>query len=292
MSVFDASKQGALLKAAGWMLFALLSFAVLAVSARQLLDSMTAFQILFLRSVIGLALILAVAIPRHPGFYRTKLLRRHLLRNCFHYAGQACWITAIGLLPLATVFALEFTTPIWAAILAALFLGEKLTKTRIFAILCGFLGVLIILRPGVLPLDLGTLIALAAAIGFSVNLITTKSLTRSDAPITILFYMLLMQLFLGAPLALWTWEAVFFEDLSWLVAVAISGITAHYGIARAFQHADASVVLPMDFLRLPLIAIVGALFYGEALDPFVFLGGLLMFFGNYISLSKEARRRA
>ena len=289
--IADGAKpqQRDLVKAALWMCCTLVSFALLAVSARQLLDSMMAFQILFLRSAIGLVIILAIGFVRFPDFYRTRRWRLHLLRNTFHYGGQACWITAIGILPLATVFALEFTTPIWAALLAAFFLGEKLNSGRLIAIALGFIGVLVILRPGLVPIDMGVIIALSAAIGFAVSLAATKGLTRSDQPITILFYMLTMQLLLGAPLALWTWAPVILEDLPWLIAVAITGLSAHYGITRAFQYADASLILPMDFLRLPLIALVGFLFYSEALEATVFLGALLMFAGNYHAIRKEAK---
>jgi drug/metabolite transporter (DMT)-like permease len=280
----------ALAKAAAWMTLALISFALLAVAARQLLDTMQAFQILFLRSGIGLVIILAIAFAGGEKVHRTQRLRLHLLRNVFHYVGQVCWISAIGVLPLAVVFAFEFTTPIWAAILAIAFLGERLRGPRLVAIVAGFAGILVIVRPGLTEIDPAVLIALAAALGFAVNLIATKDLTRTDAPITILFYMLTIQLFLGAPLALITWQEVLWGDLPWLVLVAVCGLSAHYGITKAFQHAEATVVLPMDFLRLPLIAVVGFVVYAEPLDPAVFLGALLIFAGNYYNLRQEIRR--
>ena len=280
-----------LLKAAGWMGLALLSFALLAVSARQLIDTMGAFQILFLRSGIGLAMILAYALPRRPGFARTTRLRLHLLRNLFHYGGQVCWITALGLLPLAVVFAMEFTTPIWAAMLAAVFLGERLNRGRVVAIAVGFAGILVILRPGYVPIAPEILVPLAAAVGFAVNVTATKGLTRSDPPVTILFYMLLIQLLLGAVPAGLTWQPVSAGDLPWLVAAAVTGLSAHYGLTRALQQADATLVMPLDFLRLPLIAVVGLLFYGEALDPAVLAGAAMIFSGTYYSLSREGRGR-
>jgi drug/metabolite transporter (DMT)-like permease len=280
-----------LLKAAGWMGLSLLSFTLLAVAARQLLDTMGPFQILFLRSGIGLALIVAFGLVRAPGFQRTRQLPLHLLRNLFHYGGQVCWVAALGLLPLATLFALEFTTPIWAALLLSLFLGERLDRNRAVAIGLGFVGILIILRPGWVPIGPGVLLALAAAIGFAVNLTATKGLLRGDRPVTILFYMLLIQLVLGALPAAFLWQPLAWADLIWLTLVAITGLSAHYGIQRAFQLADATVVLPMDFLRLPLIALVGFLLYGEALDLAVLVGAALIVGGNYQNLSRERRRR-
>ena len=291
MTAPESARPVPLLKAAGWMGLALLSFALLAVSARQLIDTMGAFQILFLRSGVGLAMILAYALPRRPGFARTTRLRLHLLRSLFHYGGQVCWITALGLLPLAVVFAMEFTTPIWAAMLAAMFLGERLNRGRVVAIAVGFAGILVILRPGYVPIAPEILVPLAAAVGFAVNVTATKGLTRSDPPVTILFYMLLIQLLLGAVPAGLTWQPVTAGDLPWLAAVAVTGLSAHYGMTRALQQADATLVMPLDFLRLPLIAVVGLLFYGEALDPAVLAGAAMIFSGTYYSLSREGRGR-
>jgi len=289
MTAAKQARSTDLVKAAGWMGLALLSFAVLAVSARQLLDTMGAFQILFLRSGVGLAMILAYALPRRPGFASTTRLRLHLLRNLFHYGGQVCWITALGLLPLAVVFAMEFTTPIWAAMLAVVFLGERLNRGRIVAIALGFAGILVILRPGSMPIAPEILVPLAAAVGFAVSVTATKGLTRSDPPVTILFYMLLIQVVLGALPAGLTWQPVAAWDLPWLVVIAVTGLTAHYGMTRALQQADAILVIPMDFLRLPLIAVVGLVFYREALDPAVLVGAALIFSGSYYSLSRERR---
>jgi drug/metabolite transporter (DMT)-like permease len=266
---------------------ALTSFALLAVSARELLDTMEPVQFLLLRTALGLPLLIPLALWLAPGFHRTRHLPLHLLRNLFHYGGQVCWITAIGMLPLALVFALEFTTPVWAAMLALVFLGERLNRGRVIALVLGLAGVLIITRPGFQPVDLGVLIGLAAAVGFAVSLTATKGLTRYDGVFTILFWMLVMQLMIGLVPGLLVWQPVHWNDAPWLLVAAVTGISAHLGIAKAFQHADATVVLPMDFLRLPLIALVGALFYGEGLDPWVIAGAALIFVGNEYSLSRE-----
>jgi drug/metabolite transporter (DMT)-like permease len=285
-----AGAPGELLKAAGWMAVALASFVLLAVSARELLDTMSAFQILFLRTVIGLGLIVGFGLLTRQTFHRTARLRLHLVRNVFHYAGQVCWVIAIGLLPLATVFALEFTTPIWAAILAWLTLGERLDRGRLLATLLGFAGILIILRPGVLPLDMRVLVPVAAALGFSVQLTATKALTRTDSTLTIMFYMMLSQLVLGALPAAWTWSGLAAGDWPWILGVGVTGLTAHVGVTRAFRHADLTLVLPMDFLRLPLVALVGALVYAEPFDPLVLAGAGLIVVGNYQSLRRGRGR--
>ena len=284
-------RQRDLVRATAWMGLALVSFVGIAVGARELLDTMYAFQILFIRSALGLGGLILCGLAFQPGFHRSGQLRLHGLRNLFHFGGQACWITAIGSLPMAVVFALEFTTPIWAAILAALFLAERLTAGRLMAIALGFLGVLVIVRPGLAAVDPAIFIGLAAALGFAVSLTTTKRLTRDDRPLTILFYMALIQLGLGVLPAALSWQPLAWGDLPWLLLVAFCGVSAHYGITRAFLHAEAMVVVPIDFLRLPLIAVVGWLFYDEGLDPLVFAGAALIVAGTYFNLLREARRR-
>jgi drug/metabolite transporter (DMT)-like permease len=268
---------------------ALVSFALLAVSARELLDGMEPVQFLFLRTGLGLPLLVGLGLILQPGFQRSGHLRLHLLRNLFHYGGQVFWITAIGILPLATVFALEFTTPVWAAILAVAFLGERLNRGRATALALGLAGVLLMTRPGLRTLEPGLLIGLAAAVGFAVSLTATKGLTRHDSVLTILFWMLCMQLAIGLLPALWVWRPVSAVEAPWLLVAAVTGISAHWGVAQAFRYADATLVLPMDFLRLPLIALVGALFYGEALDPWVLAGAALILAGNEYSLRRERR---
>lgn len=285
---------GSIGRAALWMGLALSSFALLAVSARELLDQMPPVQFLWVRTLLGLPLLLLVARPLAPGFAGTRQLPLHLLRNLFHYGGQVCWITAIGLLPLALVFALEFTTPVWAAMLAMAFLGERMNRGRAMALALGLIGVLLMTRPGFQPLDEKVLIGLLAAVGFAVSLTATKGLTRQDSVWTILFWMLAMQLVLGLVPALWVWQPLVWSDWPWLLIAAVTGISAHFGVAKAFQHAEATLVLPMDFLRLPLIALVGAVFYAEPLDPWVMGGAALILVGNEYSLRREqiARRSA
>lgn len=268
---------------------ALISFALLAVSARELLQGMEPVQFLWVRTLLGLPILIPLALWLAPGFHRTQQLPLHLLRNLFHYGGQVCWITAIGMLPLAMVFALEFTAPVWAALLALVFLGERLHRGRLTALILGLIGVLIMTRPGLQPLDLGILIGLAAAMGFAVSLTATKGLTRHDQVFTILFWMLVMQLLIGLGPALLVWQPMSWDDALWFGVAAVTGISAHLGIAKAFQHADATLVLPLDFLRLPLIALVGLLFYGEGLDPWIMTGAALILVGNLYGLGAERR---
>jgi drug/metabolite transporter (DMT)-like permease len=197
------------------------------------------------------------------------------------------------LIPLAMTFALEFTTPAWTLLLAAPFLGEHLTASRIGAVVFGLLGVLVILRPGLATFQPGALLVLMAALGLAVTLIATKKLTRTDSTFAILFWMMLIQL----PIALIASEPLFVTKLNQtqipaLIGIGVSGLASHYCLTNAFRAGDAGVVVPLDFMRIPLIAVIGWWLYGEPLDVFVFLGAGLIVTGILWNLRSEARRTA
>jgi drug/metabolite transporter (DMT)-like permease len=276
-----------------WMGGAVLSFSAMAIAVRQLLAHMGVFQILFLRTFI--ALLVVVGIAAAYGWFaklRTHRLGMHLLRNSTHFGGQFCWVYAISLLPLATVFAIEFTMPVWTALLAWWFLGERLTGPRLVMLGLGLAGVLVILKPGVAVIQPAAFVMLLGALCYAGNMITTKTLTRTDSVLAILFWMNLIQTPLALIPALPQWSAPTLADTPWIAALAGGSLFAHFCMTRAFRLADATVVVPIDFLRLPLIAVVGALVYGEALDPIVFVGAAIIFAGTYYSLSREGRRVA
>lgn len=285
-------RAGSTLKALAWMLGALASFSLIAIAGREAARTSDTMQIMFYRSVIALILVLVVA--RLSGWdfkrFHTERLPLHGIRSAIHFIAQFSWLHALTLIPLAQLFALEFTAPLWVALLAPLLLREKLTASRVSAALIGFVGLLIVVRPGVDGLNLGTALGLIAAVGFAFSMITTKQLTRTDAPLTILFYMSLMQALMALIPAL---PRLTFPDASswfWLFLVAACGLTAHFSLARAFAEADAMIVAPMDFFRLPLIAVAGVFLYAEPLDPFVLIGGAIVMAANVLNLWGERRR--
>jgi drug/metabolite transporter (DMT)-like permease len=272
-----------------WMGGAVLSFSAMAIAARELLAHMLPFQVLFVRSMVMLAIVLVIVAQADPGAAGTRRLPLHALRNLVHFGGQYCWVFAIGALPLATVFAIEFTMPVWTAILAAALLGERLNRGRVVMLVLGLAGVLIILRPGSGFFQLATLVALAAAFLYAGNMIATKRLSATEPPLAVLFWMSVMQTPLSLVAALPQWVAPPVSSLPWIVLVGVGSYTAHYCMTRAFKLADASVVVPIDFTRLPLIAVVGAMFYGEPFDPWIIVGALVIFAGTYYSLRRETR---
>lgn len=275
------------LRAAVWMIGAILSFSSMAVAGRAVSFELDTFELLLYRSLIGIVIVLAVGgvagtIPQiNPRHFST-----HLVRNISHFIGQNLWYFALTAIPLAQVFALEFTSPLWVIAFSPLLLGERLTKVRVLAGIMGFIGVLIVARPSTETLDWGLIAAALSAIGFACTAIFTKKLTRSTTLTNIMFWLVVMQAVFGlicagydgdiqAPSAV-TWP--------WLILIGVGGLLAHVCITKALTIAPASTVMPFDFARLPLIAIIGALFYSESLDALVFLGAAIIFGANYLNI--------
>jgi drug/metabolite transporter (DMT)-like permease len=275
-----------------WMSGALVSFSAMAVSVRGLADAFNTFEILSIRSGSGVLFLVFLLVIRPELRHQLNLraIRLHAMRNTLHFGSQVAWTKSITLLPLATVFALEFTTPAWVVLLAAIFLRERLTASRLATVLLGLAGVVVILRPGFESLQPGALLALAAALGFAVMMVATKKLTGTESTFAILFWMNLMQFpmnFIGAD----PWFVMRLDGAHALpaAAMAVTGLASHYCLTNAFRAGDAQVVVPLDFLRVPLIAFVGWVFYGEALDPLVFVGAGLIIAGIVWNLRAEAR---
>jgi len=279
-------------KAALWMTGTLASFALLGIAGRELADDFTTFQILAFRSVVGLFIM--VAVMQWFGWHhaRTENLKWHLARNVIHIVGQGGWFYGIAYITLAEVFAIEFTAPIWTALLAALFLGERLTSLRLIATGLGFAGILIILRPGVVEVSFAALVVLIGAFAFATAYTFTKYLTARDSTIAIPFYMTIIQTPIVVLAALSDWGAwPAWADAPWVLIVGVTGLSSHYCIAQALRHADASIVMPLDFLRLPLIAVVGFALYAEPFDPWVIGGAVVIFAGTYL-LIRDGRRQS
>jgi drug/metabolite transporter (DMT)-like permease len=213
----------------------------------------------------------------------------HFWRNLVHFGGQFGWVLGVALLPLAEVFALEFTTPIWVALLAAVFLHERLSTHRIIVVVLGFSGVIVILRPGVDVFQPAAFVVLGAAMLFAGSVVMVKILTRRDAPLAVIFYMSVMQLPMGLIPALFDWTVPAWSDMPLFIIVGVTAVSAHYAMARALMVADASVIFPIDFLRLPAVAVLGYLVYAERIDLWTFIGAAIIFAANYYSILRESR---
>jgi drug/metabolite transporter (DMT)-like permease len=276
-----------------WMAGALISFSLVAISGREANSAgASVMELMFYRSVIALGVVGLILPFTKPGIWQIATARfgLHALRNGLHFMAQFSWFMALSLIPLTQLFSLEFTAPLWVAVLAPLFLAERLSWSRVLAALIGFAGVMIVVQPGTVPISAGTVYALVAAIGFAASMVVTRALMRTDTVLCFLFHMAWMQaivagIFLGwQPYAVPTMEATI-----WITIVGLSALAAHFCLARAFVHADAIIVAPMDFLRLPLIAVVGLLVYQEPLEPMVLTGGGVVVLANLFNLWMEHR---
>ena len=280
------------LKAAVWMLGAIASFSTMAVAGREVSFALDTFEIMLFRSAVGVIIVAFAAI----AFGTWRQINReqfslHFFRNIMHFIGQNLWFYAVTVIPLAQVFALEFTSPIWVILLSPLILGERITLVRAIAALIGFLGVLVVTRPDMAGINAGVTMAASSAIFFAFTIIFTKRLTRTQSITCILFYLTVLQLGFGLVTAGYDGDIALpnTETLPWLVLIGVAGLLAHFCITNALAIAPATVVVPIDFVRLPVIAIIGMLVYGEALDLWVFLGAGIIFAGNYLNIWSETR---
>jgi drug/metabolite transporter (DMT)-like permease len=291
----SSARRPDLVRAVLWMTGALLSFSAMAISVRALSGALKVMEILALRNA-GALLILLVLGAFNPALMRAvsvKRIRLHAARNVIHFAAQYLWALGVTLLPLATVFALEFTAPAHAVVLSAVFLRERLTPGRIGVVALGFLGVLVILRPGLESFQPAAFLVLGAAVGFAIQLTITKAMTATETPYAIMLWMNLIQL----PLALLGSDPRAYLGLGAAglllpaCALAATGLASHFCVAQAFRHGDASLVVPMDFMRVPLIAVAGWQLYGERIDGWVFLGAGVIVSGVLWNLRAEASRK-
>jgi drug/metabolite transporter (DMT)-like permease len=275
------SKPKAALWMAGWLALML----TVAVAGRETTRELNVFQIMEVRSILGFFMLYPL-IQMNGGFatMRTSRPLQHISRNLIHYGAQLGWFFALTLIPLGQVVAIEFTMPIWTAILAASFLGERMTVWKIAAIVLGVIGVIIIVRPATGTINPGQLIALGAAVGFGISVAMMKSLTRTEQTLAIIFWMLVIQSAAGLLPAIYVWQWPSAYAWGWIVVIAFCGTFSHYCMARAMLYADATVVIPMDFLRVPLTATAGWLIYSERLDTFTVLGAALILTGNLLNL--------
>ena len=279
-------------KASIWMTGAIASFSTMAVAGREVSFALDTFEIMLFRSVVGVIIVAFAAVAF--GTWRQikgQQFSLHFARNIMHFIGQNLWFYAVTVIPLAQVFALEFTSPIWVILLSPLLLGERITLIRAVAALMGFIGVLVVTRPDMAGINTGVIMAASSAIFFAFTIIFTKRLTRTQSITCILFYLTVLQLGFGLITAGYDGDIALpnAETLPWLVLIGVAGLLGHFCITNALAIAPATVVVPIDFVRLPVIAIIGMLAYGEALDLWVLLGAGIIFAGNYLNIWSETR---
>nr|WP_299078801.1 DMT family transporter [uncultured Ruegeria sp.] len=274
------------------MIGAIASFSSMAVAGRELSLYHDTFEIMMYRSFVGFVVVALVLTATGKWYQvKTKRLGLHAVRNTLHFTGQNLWFYAVGVAPLAQVFALEFTQPIWVILLSPLLLKERLTLLKMTAALIGFAGILVVTRPGAAPLSPGILMAAASAIFFAFTTITTKKLTRFASIGCIVFWLTAMQAVLGTAAAGFDGQITIpnAQTAPFLLLVGLAGLLAHFCITNALAIAPATVVIPFDFARLPTIAVVGMILYHEPIDHWTLLGAAIIFAGIFLNVWSENR---
>lgn len=274
-------------RAALWMIGAIVSFTAMAVAGRAVSLDLDTFEIMLYRSVVGVVIVTTIlAATGRLHRVRTTRLGALALRNLAHFIAQNLWFYAIATITFAQVFALEFTAPIWAMLLAVPILGEGLNRRGLIAAAIGLAGVLIVARPGAAPLSPGLVAAALAAIGFGLTAVLTRRLTRTETLACILFYLTVMQAIFGIVCAGYDGDIARPQGLAvaWLALIGCAGLLAHFCLTNALSLAPAAIVMPIDFARLPLIALVGALVYQEDLRLHVLIGATLIIGANLVNM--------
>ena len=288
-----STAPSATFRAALWMTGAIVSFSSMAVAGREVSFALDTFEIMMYRSLIGIVIVVLVLVATGKLHQVTRRrLNLQFLRNLVHFTGQNLWFFAVTAIPLAQVFALEFTSPLWVIVLSPLILGERLTPVRVLAALLGFAGILIVARPSADTVSIGILAAASAAVFFALTNMFTKRLTRTETVGCIMFWLTAMQLGFGLIAAGIDGDVALPDGQTapWLVVIGLGGLLAHFCITNALAIAPATVVMPFDFVRLPTIAVVGMLLYGEPLDLWVFVGAAVIFAANYLNITVETRK--
>lgn len=264
------------LRAAIWMVLACAFFAALNAIIRHMSQHLDPLQVVFLRNAGGLLFMLPWLMRVGFAGLATGRLKLYLWRTAISLASMFCWFTALATVPLAQAIALSFAAPLFATVLAAVFLREEVRARRWSATLIGFVGVLVILRPWSVEISAGVLFALASAALMSVGTIVIKQLSRTESTEAVVAYMVLLMTPLSLPTALWVWEWPTAIDWLWVLGLGFCGTLGHLCFVRALQMADASAVMPYDYSRLPFSALIGWLAFSEIPDRWLWIGSAII----------------
>ena len=279
-------------RSAIWAALAALFFAIMVTSVRFMEGKFDAFEIVFVRALVGLLIILPLVFRSGLGALRTTKLPLHIVRTLFALLGMATLYYAVVLMPVAEAIALTFLIPLLTTIAAGVVLREKVGIHRWAATLIGFAGAMIIIRPGIIPIGFPVLLVLLSSVLYAGAWSCVKVLTRTDAAAVTVFWLNLLMLPLTAIPLVFLWVTPGWGDVIPLLIMAVSGWLAHFCQARAFAISDASAIMPFDFLRLPSAALFGFLLFAEVIDAWTWVGAVIIFAAGYYITRREARTRA
>ena len=279
------------------MLVAMAFFSTMGVFIKLAAADVHIFEVVFFRNFLAVLFMVPWLIHQGPGVMKTKRIGLYTTRSLFNIVGMAAGFMSMTLIPLAEATALSFTAPLFATIGAAFFLGEVVRIRRITALGIGFIGMLIVLRPGVETISLGAVLSVVNALTIAATIIIVKKLTSTEPPETIVTYMVVLQ----TPMALipalyyWTWP----EPITWiwLIGLAGAGTAGHLAMTKAIKLAEVTQTQPLDFVRLPLIAVLAYFVFDQVPTIWTWIGGAVIFASTAYVTHREAqlareRRRA
>ena len=272
------------------MCLSTVAFAIMHGLVRFVSEVLPPFQIAFFRNIFGLAFLFPLLMRSRFAVLRTKQIGLHALRGVINIAAMLMFFTALSISPLAKITALSFTAPIFMAVLAVLILRERFRIYRWSAILIGFFGMLIILRPGLVTIDTGALLVIASAALWAVAMIIIKIQSRTETSLTIVAYMgIFLGVFSIVP-ALWVWQPFGLQTLGWMVLIGLSGTIAQMALSQSLKETDPTAILPFDFLKLIWTAIIGAWFFAEIPDVYTWTGAAVIFLSGLFIVLRERRQ--
>ena len=266
------------------MFVAMIGHSVSLGMVRHVSNELHTFEIIHITTIMGMLVLMPWFMRQGLATFRTRRLGLHIVRAVIAEMGLTAWFHSITITPLATAAALSFSAPIFATVLAVLVLGEKVGIARWFAVLLGVAGMLIILRPGLVALELGPFLAVMSALAYAVVLSIIKMLSRTDSSVTILAYVQVLLVPLTFVQALFVWQWPTAEAYMWLLAIGVIGTTSQLILTQALKEAETSVVMPLFFFQLIWLSVIGFIFFSETPSLFAWIGGaMILTSGTFIA---------
>ena len=279
-----AATRGIILMVGSTMLFSIMHTAV-----RYLSAELHPVQIVFFRNLFGLVVFLPLIMQSGLSFLKTEKLPLHLLRAGLNVCAMIAFFMALSMAPLARVNGLAFTAPLFTAVLGVFLLGERFRLRRWSAIVCGFIGALVILRPGFAPIDLGSWLTLLSALLWGLTMVVIRILGRTESSLTTTGYMIILLSLLSFGPALFVWQTP--QPTAWaiLLLIGVTGTTAQIALAEALKTAETTVVLPFDFLKIIWAAMLGFVLFAEVPTIYTWTGAAIIFASSFYVAYREQR---
>ena len=262
--------------------------AIMVSGIKLLSQDLNPFIIAFYRCLFGVIIMLPFMIYNYPEAWKTHNIKLQFVRSAINVYSMISWFTAIGTLQLEKAAAIGFTTPLFTTILAIIFLGEVIRIQRITALIVGFIGILVVIRPGYIPFESGALWLLSAAITFSIVIIIVKKLTEKDSSLTTAFYQMAFMVPPTFFIALFFWESININQILLFIFVAIAGFITQFSFAQCLKMAETTFIMPIQFTKLIWLSLIGYFFFMEVPDIWTWIGASIIFSSILFIAYREA----